>query len=185
MAASRWLASPGRYARALFELGVDKGLLRGVRRASWRPWPRPTPRSAELRQTLENPVFKLTERRAMLEKLLPRRGAQPRGAQLRSAAARPRPHRALPAIARAYREMVDAQLGRVRADGDLGPAAGRRRPPTAVQRALEQRTGKKVLITSDGRPRADRRHRRPGGRPGVRRQPAHASSTTLRARILN
>ena len=55
---------------------------------------------------------------------------------------------ALPAIARAYQELVDEQPGAGAGDGDLGPAA---RPATAaaVQRALEQRTGKKVVITSN------------------------------------
>jgi F-type H+-transporting ATPase subunit delta len=56
----------------------------------------------------------------------------------------------LPAIARAYRDMTDAHVGRVRADvtsaEELAPATLDR-----VRRSLEQRTGKKVLVT----PRVD------------------------------
>jgi hypothetical protein len=59
-----------RYARALFGIGVDAGRFEELGReldefvAVWAD-------SAELRQTLENPVFKLDQRRAVLAKLLP------------------------------------------------------------------------------------------------------------------
>jgi F-type H+-transporting ATPase subunit delta len=53
----------------------------------------------------------------------------------------------LPAIARAYRDLTDAHVGRVRAEvisaEALTPATVDR-----VRRSLEQRTGKKVIINS-------------------------------------
>jgi F-type H+-transporting ATPase subunit delta len=53
----------------------------------------------------------------------------------------------LPAIARAYRDLTDAHVGRVRAEvtsaQELTPATLDR-----VRRSLEQRTGKKVIIKS-------------------------------------
>ena len=67
----------------------------------------------------------------------------------------------LPAIARAYRDLADAHAGRVRAEvtsaEPLAPAALDR-----VRRSLEQRTGKKVIVEADGRPRPHRRRGRAG-----------------------
>ncbi len=55
---------------------------------------------------------------------------------------------ALPAIARAYKQLVDERLGRVQATvtsaQPLDPATA-----ASVQRALEKRTGKRVVITSN------------------------------------
>ena len=57
----------------------------------------------------------------------------------------------LPAIARAYRDLTDAHVGRVRADvtssEELAPATLDR-----VRRSLEQRTGKKVIVTARSTP---------------------------------
>ena len=112
---------------------------------SWATWRALWNESAELRQALENPVFKPSEKRADAGEDPAARGADARGAALRrcccsSAAA----SSLLPAIARAYRELADAHAGRVRADRDVGRS--RCRPPTLerVRRSLEQRTGKKV-----------------------------------------
>src|SRR5207302_9155133 len=60
-----------RYARALFAIGVDRGTFEqlgqelGELAALWGASP-------ELRQALENPVFKAAEKRAVLERVLPR-----------------------------------------------------------------------------------------------------------------
>ena len=98
----------GRYARALFELGVREGKVRRASAASWTPWPTSTPPRAELRQTLENPVFKLSRAPGAAREAPAPPGAQPEVrnfALLLLERGRIAP---LPAIARAYREMADA-----------------------------------------------------------------------------
>jgi F-type H+-transporting ATPase subunit delta len=133
-----------RYARALFSIGVDRGDFEqlGEQLAAmsslWTQAP-------ELRQALENPVFKMSEKRALLERLLPRlapsREVQKFVLLLLERGRIP----ALPGIARAYIELADAHTGRVRAlvtsAAPLGPAETDR-----VRRSLEQRTGKKVIL---------------------------------------
>jgi F-type H+-transporting ATPase subunit delta len=136
----------GRYARALFELGSQKGASDALGR-ELDALAETYAGSPELRQTLENPVFKLSERRALLEKLLPQLAPTPQTRTFALLLLERGRIALLPAIARAYREMVDAALGRVRATVisarplDASTAA-------AVQRALEKRTGKKVLIST-------------------------------------
>jgi F-type H+-transporting ATPase subunit delta len=133
-----------RYARALFELATEKKQSDAVG-AELDALAETYATSAELRETLENPIFKLSERRAVLESLLPRLAPNP---QMRSFALllleRGRIG-ALPTIARAFREMMDSALGRVRATvtsaRPLDAAT-----QAAVQRALEKRVGKKVLL---------------------------------------
>jgi len=133
-----------RYARALFSIGVDRATFEQLGRELgelaqvWAAVP-------DLRQALENPVFKPTEKRAVLERVLPGVGAS---AELRKFVLLLLDRRRialLPAIARAYRELADAHLGRVRAlvtsAQPLSPAEADR-----VRRSLEQRTGKKVLL---------------------------------------
>ena len=125
-----------RYARALFGIGVDAGKFEalgdelGELATLWNE-------SDELRQALENPVFKPAEKRAVLERILPQVAPTPEVQRFVL----------LPAIARAYRDLTDAHVGRVRAEvisaEALTPATVDR-----VRRSLEQRTGKKVIIHS-------------------------------------
>ena len=132
-----------RYARALFGIGVDAGRFEELGReldefvSVWAD-------SAELRQTLENPVFKPEQKRAVLQQILPRR-ADARGAAVRAAAARSQPHRA----AAGHRARVPGD-GR-RARGARARAGDVAEPLTQValdrvRRSLEQRTGKKVVM---------------------------------------
>ena len=102
--------------------------------------------SAELRQALENPVFRPSREARRAGEAPAAGGADARGAALRrcccsSAAA----SLLLPAIARAYRDLADAHARRVRAEvtsaEQLAPATLDR-----VRRSLEQRTGKKVIV---------------------------------------
>jgi F-type H+-transporting ATPase subunit delta len=135
-----------RYARALFELGLARGTfeafgheLGGLAEIY--------AGSPELRQTLENPVFKLDQRRAVLAKLLP--SVAP-SVEVRNFALMLLERRrlvALPVIARAYAEMVDVKLGRVRATVTSAQPLDAA-TQTQVQAALEKRTGKKVLLTT-------------------------------------
>jgi F-type H+-transporting ATPase subunit delta len=139
-------AVANRYARALFELATEKQLSDALG-AELEALSETYASSAELRETLENPVFKLSERRAVLEQLLPRLAPS---AHMRTFALllleRGRIS-TLPSIARAYRLLVDSAAGRVRATvtsaRPLDPAT-----QAAVQRALEKRVGKKVLLTA-------------------------------------
>jgi len=133
-----------RYARALFGIGVDGGNFEvlgqeiGDLAALWTS-------SAELRQALENPVFRPDEKRKVLEQILPRVAPTTEVRRLALLLLERRRIVLLPAIARAYRDMADAHTGRVRARVSsaepLAPAVVDR-----VRRALEERTGKKVIV---------------------------------------
>ena len=135
-----------RYARALFGIGVDAGKFEalgdelGELASLW-------DESDELRQALENPVFRPSEKRAVLEKILPQVAPTPEVQRFVLLLLDRRRIVMLPAIARAYRDLTDAQLGRVRAEvtsaQELTPATLDR-----VRRSLEQRTGKKVIVRS-------------------------------------
>jgi F-type H+-transporting ATPase subunit delta len=136
-----------RYARALFQIGVAKGTfeqfgqeldaLAAVYRDSF-----------ELRQTLENPIFKTAQKRSILDKLLPR-VAPSRPVQSFALLLLERGRiNALPLISRVYQELTDHQLGRVRA---LVSSAKPLDVITEgeIQRALERRTGKKVIMRTE------------------------------------
>jgi F-type H+-transporting ATPase subunit delta len=133
-----------RYARALFSIGVDRGSFEQLGKeldAVSELWTG----SSELRQALENPVFKASEKRAVMQRLLPRVAPT---ADVQKFVLLLLERRRLPAvanIARAYREMADLHTGRVRAHvtsaQPLGPAEVER-----VRQSLARRTGKQVII---------------------------------------
>jgi F-type H+-transporting ATPase subunit delta len=133
-----------RYARALFSIGVDRGTFEQLGKeldAVADLWTA----SAELRQALENPVFKASEKRAVLQSLLPRVAPT---ADVQKFVLLLLERRRLPAVAsvaRAYREMADLHTGRVRAHVTsaqaLGPAELER-----VRQSLARRTGKQVIV---------------------------------------
>jgi F-type H+-transporting ATPase subunit delta len=134
-----------RYAKAIFAIGVDRGSFeiygRELRDLAelWKT-------SADLRQTLENPIFRLAQKRAVLQSLLPR-VAPARQVQSLALLLLERGRIAiLPALARAYEEMSDEKLGRVRAlvksakPLDLGTE-------TELRKTIERRTGKKAILS--------------------------------------
>ena len=135
-----------RYARALFGIGLDAGKFEalgdelGELAELWTG-------SDELRQALENPVFKPEEKRAVLQTILPKVAPTPEVQRFVLLLLDRRRIMLLPAIARAYRDLTDAHVGRVRAEvtsaEELAPATLDR-----VRRSLEQRTGKKVIVTA-------------------------------------
>lgn len=135
-----------RYARALFDIGVAKGNFEalGTELENLATLYRD---SAELRQALQNPIFKPSQKRAILEALLPR-VAPTRLVQSFALLLLERGRIVhLPQVARAYEELTDAQLGRVRA------VVTSAKPldvvtEAEIQRALERRTGKKVIMKS-------------------------------------
>jgi len=133
-----------RYARALFDIGVEHGTFESLGR-ELDDVVRLFGESADLRQALENPGVRGQERRAVLQAVLariaPTRVVQGFLLLLLERTRLP----ALPAIARAYGEMCDLRLGRVRArvvSARPLDEAGR----LEVRRALERRTGKEVVL---------------------------------------
>jgi F-type H+-transporting ATPase subunit delta len=136
-----------RYARALFEIGVDKGSFEALG-AELEALAAIYGDSQELRQTLLNPIFKTEQKRAILEKVLPRVAPSRLVQSFALMLVERRRIGALPLIARAYQELTDAQLGRVRATVTSA------KPldvitEAEIQRALERRTGKKVLMKTE------------------------------------
>jgi F-type H+-transporting ATPase subunit delta len=136
-----------RYAKAIFAIGVEKGVFELMGRQLselaelWNE-------SEALRQTLENPIFNLAQKRAVLQGLMPR-VAPARQLQSLALLLLERGRIAsLPMIARAYEEMCDEKLGRVRARvvsaKPLDIAS-----ETEIRKSLEKRTGKKVLMTTE------------------------------------
>lgn len=133
-----------RYARALFGIGVDAGNFEalgqeiGELATLWTSSP-------DLRELLENPVFRPEEKRRVLEQLLPRVAPTAEVRRLAMLLLERRRIMLLPAIARAYRDIADAHSGRLRARVTSAEPL----TPTAVDRvrlALEERTGKKVIV---------------------------------------
>jgi F-type H+-transporting ATPase subunit delta len=136
-----------RYAKAIFAIGEDNGLFELMGRQLneladlWRG-------SAELRQTLENPVFKLSQKRTVLQTLLPRI-APARQVQSLALLLLERGRIAmLPTIAKAYEEMCDQKVGRVRAKVKSAHALDIA-SESEIRKAIERRTGKKVLMTTE------------------------------------
>ena len=133
-----------RYARALFSMGVDRGTFEQLGKeldAVAELWAG----SPELREAVANPVFKASEKRAVMQTLLPRVAPT---ADVQRFVLLLLERGRLPAvgnIARAYREMVDLHAGRVRAlvtsAQPLGPAELNR-----IRESLARRTGKHVVL---------------------------------------
>jgi F-type H+-transporting ATPase subunit delta len=136
-----------RYARALFSIGVDRGNFEQLGKeldAVAELWTG----SLELREALANPVFKASEKRAVVQSLLPRIAPT---ADVQKFVLLLLERRRLPAvanIARAYREMADLHTGRVRAQvtsaQPLGPAELNR-----IRDSLARRTGKHVVLEAN------------------------------------
>jgi len=136
-----------RYAKAIFAIGEENGLFELMGRQLneladlWKG-------SAELRQTLENPVFKASQKKTVLQGLLPR-VAPARQVQSLALLLLERGRIAiLPAIAKAYEEMCDQKLGRVRARVKSAHALDIA-SESEIRKAIERRTGKKVLLTTE------------------------------------
>jgi F-type H+-transporting ATPase subunit delta len=133
-----------RYARALFSMGVDRGSFEQLGKeldAFADLWTG----SPELRQALENPVFKSEEKRAVLQGILPRVAPSPDVQKFIVLLLDRRRLHGVVAIARAYREMADQHTGRVRAHvtsaHPMGAAELER-----VRQSLARRTGKQVIL---------------------------------------
>lgn len=133
-----------RYAKALLQIGVESkssdALGRELDRVA-----ETIAKSAELRGTLENPIFALSKRRMVLEDLARRLALSTSIKNLLLLLLDKGRIAALPDIARAHRELVDEAAGRARATitsaAPLDPAVEAR-----LKGALEKQTGKTVLL---------------------------------------
>ena len=133
-----------RYAKALFEIGVAEGNYERLGN-ELDDLAQAFAISPELRMALENPMIKAAEKQAILKAILPRVAPSPsvqRFARLLLDRGRIGIVRG---AARAYRLLADQRSGQVRATltsaAALGPGELER-----VRRALETRTGRKVII---------------------------------------
>ena len=133
-----------RYAKALLSIGIESqsydALGRELDRAA-----ETIATSPELKSALENPVFALSKRHAVLEELARRLALSTPIRNLLLLLLDKNRINALPDIARAHRELVDEQAGRARAvvtsAAPLTPEVEAR-----IKSALEKQTGKTVLI---------------------------------------
>jgi F-type H+-transporting ATPase subunit delta len=136
-----------RYASALFAIGVDQRNFEALGKelealaALWNE-------ATEMRQSLSNPIFKPSQRRAILQGLLPQVAPTREVQSLAYLLLERGRIAALPAIARAYQEMCDDKLGRARA------TVRSARPldvatQTEVRQVLERRTGRSVIMTTE------------------------------------
>jgi F-type H+-transporting ATPase subunit delta len=135
-----------RYAKALFEIGVAEGNFERLGK-ELDDLATAYASSADLRIALENPVVKVSEKQALLRAILPRVAPSPtvqRFARLLLARGRIGIVRA---AARAYRELADQRTGQVRASV-TSAAHLESAELDRVRRALEARTGRKVIIAA-------------------------------------
>lgn len=132
-----------RYARALLEIGRDEGQIdrlgddlgRFARLLE----------GGDLGNVMANPVFTLSERRAVLDRLLPGLALHAHAVNFLRLLLDKDRFAALPDIVREYRALADLEAGRVRATvttaAELTPATR-----DAVATALARSTGKKVVL---------------------------------------
>lgn len=133
-----------RYARALFDIGVDKGSFEKLG-TEMEAVAALYESSRELQNALDNPVFKAADKEAIMKRLLPSVAQDPLVHRFVLLLLGRRRIRVLPLAARVYREMVDEHLGRVRATiSSAKPLQGTELD--SIRRALERRMGKKVLV---------------------------------------
>ncbi|MES1157609.1 MAG: ATP synthase F1 subunit delta [Haliangium ochraceum] len=133
-----------RYAKALFGMGVDENAYERFGH-ELDDLARAYDASADLRLALENPVIKPSEKQAILRGILPRIAPSPPVQRFALLLLERGRITLLRSIARAYRELADARAGQVRAT-ITAPAALGAADLDRVRRALEKRTGRKVII---------------------------------------
>ena len=162
-----------RYARALFSIGVDRGNFEQLGKeldAVAELWDG----APELREALANPVFKASEKRAVMQSLLPRVAPT---ADVQKFVLLLLERRRLAGGGRTSRAPTARWRTCTRAAcAPTSPARSRSRPPSssasAVARAPHGQAGHRRGVR---RSRADRRRRRPRRRPRPRRQRSHAA----------
>ena len=137
-----------RYARALFGIGVDAGNFEALGREMDDLAGALTALGRAAQRAREPGLQARRRSGPMLEQILPRVDPDREVRRFVLLLLERRRLVLLPAIARAYRDLADAHAGRVRAvvtsAEPLSPAA-----LDGVRRALEQRTGKQVIVETE------------------------------------
>jgi F-type H+-transporting ATPase subunit delta len=133
-----------RYAKALLEIGVAHKSAEAMGQELER-LVELLRTSAELADTLRNPVFPLSRRRAVLDEIIKRLSLSPTVRNFTLLLLDRGRIASLPGIAREYSGLLDETLGRVRVQVTSavpldGALEGR------LQKALAQRTGKTVIL---------------------------------------
>jgi F-type H+-transporting ATPase subunit delta len=134
-----------RYARALLELGRDENQIDRLGADLERFQRVLDAGPPEVANVMSNPVFTNSERRAVLDRLLPGLGLQSHTASFLRLLLDKDRFGALPDIVREYRALADTEAGRVRATVTTAtelPGDTR----SAVASALAQATGKQVVL---------------------------------------
>ena len=133
-----------RYAKALFEIGVAEGNYERLG-VELNDLAQAFTSSPDLRVALLNPIIAASVKQAVLRAILPRVAPSPSVQRFASLLLERGRIGILQAAARAYRLLADQRTGQVRATvtsaAPLGPGELDR-----VRRALEARTGRKVIV---------------------------------------
>jgi len=133
-----------RYAKALFEIGVADGSFERYGK-ELDDLAKVYDDAPDLRVALENPMVKVTEKQAVLSRILPRVAPSPQMGRFANLLLERGRLGLLRGIARAYRQLADARAGQVRARVTSAKPLGEPELDR-VRRALEARTGRKVII---------------------------------------
>lgn len=138
-----------RYAKALLAIGVDAKTFEKLgdeleQFAALMD-------NKELRETLENPSYPISKRKAIIKQLLARlKPSKTIQSFVLLLTDRSRLE-ALPGIAREYKKMVDEHAGRVRADVTSAQKLNMT-DVTRLKQALEKKTGKSVILQQSTNP---------------------------------
>lgn len=134
-----------RYAKALLEIGREENTVDRLGEDLQRFLRLFTNTSTELANVMANPVFTMSERRAVLDRLFMGLALHARTVSFLRLLLDKDRFGALPDVVREYRALADADANRVRAtvttSAELSPMTRE-----AVTRALTQATGKKVIL---------------------------------------
>lgn len=133
-----------RYAKALFELGVSQGAVDRFGQ-ELEDLMRAYDQSNDFRLAMQNPVVKPAEKQAILRAVLPRVAPSPEVQRFAGLLLTRGRISLLRIISRAYRELADARAGQVRATVTTATPLGAG-DLDRVRRALERRTGRKVIV---------------------------------------
>jgi F-type H+-transporting ATPase subunit delta len=133
-----------RYARAIFELGVESGQLAGIAEQLG-DFARVYQSSAELRAVLDNPIVEPEKRESVLSEVGARVGLSGHALSLVKLLASRKKLRVVPEIARRLNRLSDEKAGVVRAS----VTSARAMPETFYQRLvqeLESATQKRIVL---------------------------------------
>jgi F-type H+-transporting ATPase subunit delta len=136
-----------RYAKALLAIGVEKGTYEQQGQEVER-FATLLREHADLAEVLSNPTYAQEKRRAVLQQMIDRLRPSPMVRNLLLLLLDRNRIRLVPDLSREYRQMVDDHVGRIRANvTSAQPLAAEE--AKRITGAIEQRTGKKVILTQN------------------------------------